>query len=265
MVEFTIEKEEVEKKVEEKTEIEQEAKPDKVESLAKELGWRPDVDFEGKDFVDAETYIRKSKDIQNTMRGYIKDQKNQLNDMSTSINDLKIHNEQVYKAEVKTLKKELSELQEEKKEAIEDGDVEKVGEIDGKIDGVYVSMSENKPTGSHPPANSAFEVWAGKNKWYKEDPEMATYADVIADQNPGLSFGRVSTFVEGKVKEMFPDKFQKQKLSASPVEGATKKIANAKMTAADLTSNQKNIMSQFVRQGIMTEKQYIEDISKIGG
>jgi hypothetical protein len=240
-----------------------ESEPNEIETLATEMGWRPNgKDKEGKT-VDAETYIRKGRDIQDTMRGHIKDQKQQLTDLGHSISDLKVHNEQVYKAEVTKLKTELTSLKKEKKAAVEDGNVAKVDELDERIDDVKEAMIKPEPQETST-ENPEFNEWAKTNTWYKDDPEMAAYADTIADKHTGAPFKRVAALVMKQVKEMFPDKFlEPKKPAASPVEGATKKTITTKFTKTDLTENQKSTMKQFVRLGIMTEKAYIEDISKL--
>jgi len=245
--------------------------PDKIEELAGEIGWRPDGDLSAKDF------ILKSRDIQDTMRTHIQDQKKQLSELGSSVAELKIHNERVYKAEVSRLKGELDTLKKEKRLAIEDGDADKVDELDEQIDGLKEAMAAPKPEVKSGD-NAAFDTWIVNNSWYDNDPEMAKYADAIADQNPGAPYERVLSLAERKVKEMFPDRFEgeaavttpgslksKTKPAASPVESGGRRAAGATFTKADLSSDQLNIMSQFVRQGIMTEKQYIADISKTQG
>jgi hypothetical protein len=229
-----------------------------VDALATEIGWNPDGDLNAKDF------ILKSKDIQNTMRGHIKDQKNLVSGLTNSVKELKIHNERVYKAENKQLKSELKSLKKEKRTAIEDGDVDKVDEIDEQIDGVKEAISKPEPKTES--SNPDFDDWSKENEWYLNDPEMAAYADKIADDNDGAPFKRVATLIGKKVKEMYPDKFEtKSTPKPSPVESGTRRIAVAKFTKADLNSGQKTIMRQFVQQGIMTEKQYISDIATTQG
>ena len=231
-----------------------------VEDLAGELGWKPDGE------LDAKGFILKSRDIQDTMRGHIKAQKEQLSDLSGSVEALKVHNEKVYKAEVNQLTTELDALKKEKIEAIEEGDVERVGEIEEKMDGVKDAIS--KPEQKQESSNSEFDAWAEANPWFNTDAEMTEYANGIADANPGAPFKRLTALVTKKIKEMFPDKFEKPqegRLSGSPVEGGGRKSTSSKFTKADLSSNQRSVMAQFVRQGIMTEKAYIADIQKTQG
>ena len=237
--------------MEEAVEVLEKQEPVEIEELATEIGWRPDGE------LDAKAYILKSRDIQDTMREHIKTQKKQLGELGSSVAELKTHNELVYKAELKRKDAEINQLKKERKEAIEDGDVEKVEELDGQIDGLKDEISKPKQA----PVNSEFDKWVEKNKWYTEDAEMKEAADKIADENEGAPFKTVARLVGLEIKEKFPNKFKSKTIPASPVEGAGKRTATGKFTRADLTDSQKTIMNQFVRQGIMTEKQYISDIA----
>ncbi len=235
----------------------QEEKPDEVEALASELGWQEDGELNAKD------YILKSKDIQNTMREHIKEQKNLVTGLTDSVKELKSHNERVYKAEVARLETELKSLKLKKKEAIEDGDVDMVDQLDEQIDGVKVEIEKPEPVKTE---DTAFDAWVQKNEWYVKDPEMAAFADKIADDNPGAPFKRITALIERKVKDMYPDKFESTSgTKASPVESGGRRVATAKFTEADLTPGQKTIMRQFVAQGIMSKKDYIADIAKTQG
>lgn len=255
---------------------EPEVTEDKVEILAREMGWRPEDDFQGDkvDFVDAEAYIRKGQDIQNSMRKSLKDQKQQLSDMSTNIADLKVHNEKVYRVEIANLKKEITSLGIQKKEAIEDGDVQKVNEIDEQIDTIKESMSQDEEPGQtqqQPATNQEFDEWVKDNPWYLVDKEMGSYADSIAENSKGVSFKRIAALVDKKVKEMFPDKFMGQQkkngttVNTDRVESATRKQSTSKFTEANLTKEQKGIMTQFVKRGIMTKADYISDVALMAG
>ena len=242
---------------------------DEVEILAKEMGWRPKENFNGDeaDFVDAVQYIRKGQDIQDGMRKSLKDQKRQLSDMSVSLTELKQHNERVFKAEVGQLKKELNDLKQQKKAAIQDGDVTLVDELDEQIDTVKESMvppEQTKTQQSQEGERPEFDAWVKENPWYDADPEMQQYADSLAGENKGLTFDRLAKLVSRKTEEAFPDKFLargKTRDAVSRVEAGGRKVTTGNFTKADLSDSQKTIMNQFVRQGIMSEKDYIRDIS----
>jgi hypothetical protein len=272
--------EEIEKESQEETKETQETqkpKENKIEIIAKEMGWVSKEDFNGEktDYVDAETYIRRGRDIQDNMRKSLKEQRQQLNDMAESIEALKSHNERVYKTEISKLKAQLTTLKSQKKEAVEDGNVEKVNEIDEQIDYIKGSIDTKEPEKSEkvnekPELTPEFKKWLNENPWYETDDEMAAVADNIAREYKGISFQRLEKLVDKKIKEVFPDKFSSSKTSqqtdtVSRVEGSSRKQSGAKFTETDLSDSQKSIMNQFVRQGIMTKKQYIEDIASMAG
>ena len=258
-----------------------------IESLAKQLGWSPD--HKGDAYVDAATYILKSRDIQDSMRDHNRDLKSQLSNMQGSIEALKQHNERVYKAEVKRLQNELAELQQKKKAAVELADVDTVNALDAQIDSVKQSINEPAPQSPAPSSNPVFDDWVKDNQWYLTDQTMAAYADQVAQQYVGAPADRIYKAVRNKVAELWPEKFEQPKPDntqslanvsnnvqpqsvkakpmgpVSPVEGTTHPNSAPKFSKADLTPDQLSIMKQFTGAGIMTEEQYINDIAKLQG
>lgn len=249
-----------------------------VKALATQLGWRED--HTGEDSVDAATYILKSKDIQKSMSQHNKDLKDKLHALDISVDALRKHNESVYQAEVKKLQNEVLELKKERKSAIELADVDKVEELDQQIDEKQKDINKPKPKddSSDKIVNPIYDEWIQDNDWYLKDDDMAKYADTVAGQYAGAPLDRIYKIVTDKVKEVFPDKFDsppaevKENKSPevktpigpkSPVESSSAKGNDATFTKDDLTPDQVQIMNQFVRGGIMTEDQYIKDISKL--
>lgn len=252
-----------------------------VEALATKLGWNKE--HTGTERVDAATYILRSKDIQQTMKEHNKDLKNQLTGLQGSVEALKDHNERVYQAELRKLKSELAVLKQEKRDAIELADVDKVEALDKQIDDVKstIEIPDKKST----VVNPAYDDWVKDNQWYLTDNEMATYADAVAEQYAGAPPERVFAIVRQKVKEVFPDKFEQKKASddksvkladksvenkkvvgpKSPVEKGSRGSEGDNFSKSDLSPEQLTIMNQFVKGGIMTEDQYIADIAKMQG
>lgn len=249
-----------------------------IAELATQLGWNKDYD--GDDAVDATTYILRSKDIQKSMSKHNKDLKDQLQALNGSVEALKQHNDSVYKAELKRLEGEVAALKKERREAIELADVDKVEELDKQIDEIQKDINKPKETDKQKTTdieNPIYDAWIVDNKWYLEDDEMAKFADSVAEQYVGAPPERLYKLVRKKVQEVFPEKFESPKTESkkdsgsvkspigpkSPVERSSAKGSNATFTKADLTSDQVQIMNQFVRSGIMTEDQYINDIAKM--
>lgn len=250
---------------------------DDVKALATKLGWRED--HTGDDSVDASTYILKSKDIQKSMGQHNKDLKDQLHALGGSVSALKKHNENVYQSEVKKLTGEITTLKKERRAAIELADIGKVDELDKQIDDIQKDIDAPKPADEQEEQvadNPVYDEWIEDNDWYLEDAEMAQFADSVAQQYVGAPLERVYAMVRNKVQEIFPDKFAAKVHEVktdesvkplvgpkSPVESSSVKVVEGAFTKADLTSAQLQIMNQFVRSGIMTEEQYVNDIAKM--
>ena len=60
-----------------------------VEEIAKDLGWRPKDEFQGDEdnYVDPATYIRRSKDIQQSMSQHLKDNRRKLDQMDKAVKE----------------------------------------------------------------------------------------------------------------------------------------------------------------------------------
>jgi hypothetical protein len=269
----------VEDKVEDQPEADASEAGDSIEAIAEQLGWRKD--HTGEDAVDAKTYILRSREIQDTMRDHNKDLKNQLGTIQGSVEALKQHNERVYKAELKRMEQEIADLRKEKREAVELADVDKVDEIDQKIEDIQKDIREDEGKAEEASANPVYDEWIQENDWYLKDPEMAKYADTVAQQYVGAPLERIYPLVRQRVAEIWPEKFakpadevkpepkkveepKKPDAPASPVEAASNKGGTVPtFTEADLTQEQRSIMNQFVGSGIMTKEQYIADIAKL--
>jgi len=249
-----------------------------IEDLATQIGWNPN--YKGEDAIDAATYILKSREIQDTMKDHNVGLKDQLTSLQGSIEALKEHNERVYQADVKRMQAEIDALKAQKKKAVELADVEEVDKIDQKIDDLREDLSKPVTKKSEPSTNPVYDKWVQNNQWYLTDPEMANYAETVAEQFKGAPLERVYSLVRQKVAEVFPDRFEtpaetpknnstpapvKEKAvgPASPVEGVTNAKSGQTFTKADLSPEQLSVMRQFVDRGIMTEERYIADVAKL--
>lgn len=232
---------------------------DKVKEIARGMGWIDPKNYKGDPdkYVDAETYIRKTHDINHGLRKQIKE-------ITNVVKELKLHNERVYKAELKRLETEIAELKAQRRAAIEDGDVERVEKIEKQIDDVKASVDINPPVSQ---TNPVWDEWIEENPWYDTDKEMRKFADEAGKEYAGLPFDKILKLVRKDVMAEFPEKFKKPEKTrpgASPVESGARRTASKTPTKADLTPTQRNIMNQFVRHGVMTEAEYIADLVKRG-
>lgn len=246
---------------------------DKITELAMKLGWNPDHEDSDRPFVDAEEYILRSREIQDTTSKQLKAQRRETNDLKAGIEALKAHNEQVYKVQVASLKKELRGLKKQRREADEDGDDGLVKKLDKEIQDIERIPAEAPVRQTQ--LSSEFKKWLEDNEWYGTDSEMTRYADVQAEDKKfdGLPEQKIYAAIRKRVKEMYPDKFPEKKKStpntpaAPPVEGSTppkKKSREKKFTFNDLNEDQQKMAKFFEARGAKKIPDYIQELADIG-
>jgi hypothetical protein len=240
----------------EESTIEIDETPQAVKDLAKELGWNENRDDNPDKYVDAKTFILKSREINSSLRRQVKE-------ITNVVSELKTHNERVYQAEVKRLTQEMNELRAQRKEAIEEGDVAKVEKIETQIDEIKEKTLPQPKNQTNP----VFDEWLEENQWYRNDTEMREFADRIGREYEGLPFDKILKLVRKDVQSEFPDKFAKKSTRsyAPTVESGVRRSSSVRSRSeSDLTPAQRNIMNQFAKHGVMTKTEYIADLIKRG-
>jgi hypothetical protein len=229
--------------------------PDYTEK-AKEAGWKPLEEYAGDpdQWIDAKEFVRRAP-------LYEKNHKlgKKVQDLEKTIFELKGHMGKVSDA---AYRKAVADLTAQRDEAIDLGDKAQVKEIDQAIK----DAEALKPA---PVIDPAITTWEQENgKWFYADNEIAdfgyTYMDRYLSRNPGKTAEGLA-LMEKAVKAAFPDKFENTKRKAPPaVEGGGTTIAKSKFTRADLSDDQRKVVDRFVRQGVMKEEEYIQQLVETG-
>lgn len=235
-----------------------------VEDSAREQGWRPKEEWTGdpSKWVSAETFVAKGELI-----AKIESLGRKLKDTEKTMAMFKDHHAKVKETEFKNA---VAFLKQQKKEAYESGDVDKIIEIDDRIADVRETQKKQQEAIKQEAAsNPDFDEWVSENNWYNKDTEMRTDADTVGAaykrNNPEKSAQEILDYVTKKIKQMHPDKFQNQaRNKPSAVEGSTGRQA-ASRDAFLLSDEEKKVMNTFIRQGIMTKDEYIAEIKKVRG
>jgi len=263
-----------EPKAEEPEVEEPSADEDPVETLAREMGWNPNHDGrDGRPTLSAKDFIRKSREIQDTASKHIKKQSREISELKNGLENLKQHNEAVYKAHLAQLRRELVELKKQRKIANDESDFDSVREIDEQIDEIN-KIPEKLPTAGAT-IDPRYLEWVEENEWYETDQELKVYADMLGNQPEyralaQRNYPEALKKIEGVVKKMFPDRFglhtqhqeQSKKVQPPAVESATRRVTNQKKkwTMNDLTRDQQDLAVFYEKQGIMKKEQYIEEL-----
>lgn len=235
-----------------------------VEDIAREQGWRPKEEYDGDPtkWVSAETFVAKGELI-----AKIESLGRKLKDTEKTMQMFKEHHAKVKETEFKNA---VAFLKQQKKEAYEQGDVDKIMELDDKLAEVRETQKRQAEVVQEASAtNPDFEQWVSENDWYNKDSEMRSDADMVGAaykrNNPAKGPQEILDYVTKKIKQMHPDKFQNQNRNRpSAVEGSTGRQAVSRDTFL-LTEEEKKVMNTFIRQGIMTKDEYVAEIKKVRG
>lgn len=245
----------------ESTQDQQVTTPDPYEAKARELGWRPLDDFEGEPegFVDAKEFIKRAPLFEK-----IKHQGKKLRDQERAIQDMADH---VRKVEEAAYKRAITDLQREKREAVEQADHDRVQEIDEQIDEVRTQMTPSPTQGKIDPAIADWLSDKG-NAWYHSDKKMKAFANgihgtLLAD---GMGMEESLAEVTKMVKKAFPDKFTNPNRRAAPPVESASTVAGGKKTFTyrDLSDEQRKVADRFARMGIMAKDDYIKQLADNG-
>lgn len=237
-----------------------------TELKAIESGWVPKEEFQGDEhkWVEAGEFLRRGELFKK-----IEDQGKQLKDVRSALNEMKKLNSQIQEVEYK---RALDTLKAQKKAALEDGDADAVIAAEDRIDMVKEQQKEmqrqspvaQSDEGSEHPE---FVAWTEQNNWYKSSTPMKAFADALGQElaRAGNSPSEVLKKVAIEVRKEFPNKFRNPNQDkAGAVEGSSGRgvSSTARFTLSD---EERSIMNKFVRQGVMSEKEYVEQLKKVRG
>lgn len=239
-----------------------------LETKAMERGWKPKEQFEGDEteWRSAEIFLALDPFYKK-----IESQSKRLKDAEKTIALFSEHHKRVNDAAYQSA---LNALRQEKKEALENGDAEKVVAVEDKIDNLKeeVAIAKTKQAAAvqsqsqeiHPD----FQNWINTNPWYINNSEMKEFADSIgsayARSNVGKDPLEVLQYVQKKVKTAYPDQFKNPNREApSAVEGS-RPVRKSKDAEYALSDEETKTMNRFIRSipGFTKEK-YIADLKQI--
>lgn len=243
-----------------------------IEQKARSQGWKPFEEWDGdpNEWVGPEAFV-----VRGELFDKIKNQSKTIKELHTVVDELKRHHQKVSEKEYQ---KALNYLQNQKKQAMENEDYDKVVQIDDKMAEVrdYQKQEAQQAEQNQNQSNPQFEEWLEKpeNQWYKNNSVLRAAADrlaeeYVANQNQNATFDEVVSHVEKQLKQEFPDKFgTKKKQQPSTVNEPNFNntgTSSKKAKVSKLSEDQKAIGNKFVKQGIFKNlTEYAQELSDIG-
>ena len=254
-----VEKEVVEDEVVEEPQYTEEEQ----QAIAK--GWSPDG-VEGKPNISAGEFLRNESFFDK-----ISKQNKTIKTLETQLDEIVKQHSKI--AEIERTKA-LNELKQQKKQAYEDEDFDKVVEIDDKIaEAKSIDTDASPKKAEEVTFHPDFEPWLAENPWYnpKTNPEVFEEASAYAESyrlRTGKDGRELYDHVKNTMKRLHPEAFGVPSKQAPTVEGAGRsprtRSKTRKHTKADLNETQRRVMDRYVKSGVMTEQEYINDLAAIG-
>ena len=240
--------------------IEETNTPDIV-AIAKEKGWRDRDSYEGnpETWVEAEEFVKRTPLLET-----IKFQKRKLKELEKTVEGMAKH----YQVTIQQAKeKTIAELTEQRREAIKDGEIAFVEEIDKRISDVRAMEEPVVPQAALPPE---IEDFIAKNEWFNKNQDMADFTITHNKQllSKGIDLKTALAKTLDAVKRAYPEEFvNKRRENPSPVEGSQTPNdgANKKYSMNRLNPEQKLVYEQLVKKhGQLTHDQYFKSLDEAG-
>lgn len=235
---------------------------------AREMGWRPKEEWEGdpEKWRDAKEFVERGE-----LYGKIDNMGKELKETRKALKMLQEHHSKVRETEYKRAVEELKQAQ---KKHLEEGNADeylKTTELltDLKAEQKAREVVEQTVPKAQPGLDPRFVNWVKENNWYERNGELREYADMIgegyAKRHPGIDPVEVLKYVTREVKTRFKDNFENPNRSKpSAVEGNGTQVSG-KSKSFELSEEERKVMNTFVRQGIMTKEEFIEQTKLMKG
>ncbi len=239
-----------------------------IEEKAMQLGWRPKDQFEGdeEEFIDAKEFVRRQP-----LFDRIESQNKQIKNVTKALEALKVHYTRVEEAAVQ---KAINQLKAQRKSALADGDGDTFELIDDEIKKAEQQLSQieqvkNAPIVEETVVHPEWQAFQARNPWYTNTGYMRKFADEIGAElaSKGIPPVEVLKQVEQAVRKEFPNKFVNPNKEQAPTVEQSR--GSSKQTSKDndsfLNEQERKIMNDLVRSGVLTKEKYIADLKAAKG
>lgn len=262
-------------------------KPDRLRKMAIKMGFREDGDF------DDETYVDNARKINITQAGTIQKLRREVRETNRLVTDglrarVEERNQQ--------LTEEITKLDRERDDAIDNSDKEEVHRLDTEIESrkkYMVDTGGTKEKNTVPSErDDTFENWKSENSWYGKDKDLTEMAEIFGGQvekaYPDIPFEEMLEKVRERIEkyqgnlktentETVTVAEKKTEKSSEPQEKKpiikrsntveagheTKVSPKKKITEADLTPSQRAAAKNFIKMEVFKNiDEYINEMSE---
>ena len=230
---------------------------DEEEALAE--GWQPD----GKD-KDGNTLSAKEYLSRRPLFRRIKNLNEKIEGLTNTVQSLQAHNKVTSEKAIADREKLIEELTAAKKAAFKDMDIEEAERIDKELESIpEVPAPTDEPKYTQDQWDDYHKTFVDENTWYKENAGLSAAANDFGREymqaHPGCSPEQLYTDVIKRIKESFPDNFQKRRASAvsSNATRTKPKSSSKKHTFNDIPPEHQSMARVVINSGV-SEEEYLK-------
>lgn len=258
----------------EETVVEEVVELSPVEQTASAQGWVPKEAWveqggDAEEWRSAKEFVARGE-----LYKSLHQTKSDLKKTQSALSALQRHHQYVFEKAHQTA---LNDLKMQRRAAIRNDDLETAESVAEEMEQIKEQHAQERAQLNAVQAAEAqqsippeFIDWRARNVWYDTDSDLRDYADamglVYLNRHPGTAPAVVLQHVEAEVKKKFPEKLGLKKAAPNAVAGVDRTSRRGtKATDIELDDLEREIMSQLVRSGEMTEKEYKDQLKKAKG
>ena len=244
-------------------------------------GWVAKEEYRGNesDWVDAETFVKRGKEIMPILRKNnekllkeLKEARSIAEEARATAKEFQKFQKEQYERKARDLESQLTQLKQAKRDAVSSGDGDRVVEIDDAMDLIKQDVVEARAEANRqpepvqqaaPPPDENLQAWLDKNTWFGQDKRITDVTNAIGksitEEFPTLKGKAFLDKLDEELAQTYPEKFGK-KTRANPMDGTSGTVtsgrpSSAKRSYENLPSEAKAACDRFLKQGLIKSKE----------
>jgi hypothetical protein len=243
---------------------------EQVEARARAMGWTPKDEFKGDPakWREAGEFVERGEREIPLLRAQNKRLEARIGELSTTVKEFADH---LSKTEQRAYDRAITDLKQQRKEAIAAGDGDAFDKVDDEIKKIEREVAtkaakhaDKKDDGG---ADPVYAEWESRNTWLKESEFAEFAAQKLRAGGEKASGAEFLDLVAEKVKKQFPAKFTNpRRETAQAVEGAAPASRRGGKTYADMPAEARAACERMAKNGfagnVEAAKQFKEQYVK---
>lgn len=223
-----------------------------VEAKARKMGWSEKSEFKGDPakWRPADEFVERGENMLPLLRSQVKKQDRQIADLTRTVQEFA---EYASKTEARAMEKALTQLRQERADAIAKGDGVAFDKVDAQIETLRKKAEAPAPKQQDNGEDPVFNEWISRNKW-AEDKKLQkvgrAIAEALVDEGETATGTDLLDLVTKEIKVRYPEKFENPRRNAAPtVEGGAAPRKSGGKGFADMAPDARAACERMAKNG----------------